>query len=292
MTAIRVTESTGSLGVLQVADGSGGFVSGSIVAGSNITVTENGSGSFTIASTGGGSTIGDAEDGDYADGLYTDFTTSTNIGTAVDRFNEVLKALAPTPAPSLDDIDVNQDGTDASLSFGSSNDQSSASPAYASVSTTAGHAAVDVNGVYQTTTTGNHLRASIFDGTTDIIGELNEDVSDNTYSNGRINYPVNSFGDADTGVLKLEVNGSVVHEIDLTVGTVGSGGSGAGTDNEVNGSGSGFINLSAATTGTFENGNSFSSFKHRTGQYKVATGDQRRGWNLSLIHISEPTRPY
>ena len=52
MTAIRVTESTGSLGVLQISDGTGGFVSGTIVAGSNITVTENGSGSFTIASTG------------------------------------------------------------------------------------------------------------------------------------------------------------------------------------------------------------------------------------------------
>ena len=78
-------------------------------------------------------TIGAAEDGNYADGLYTDFTTKTTVGTAVDRFNEVLKALAPPPAPSLDDVDLLIDGTDVSLSFGSSNDQSSASPAYASV---------------------------------------------------------------------------------------------------------------------------------------------------------------
>ena len=153
MTAIRVIESTGSLGVIQVSDGTGGFRSGSISAGSNISITDNSSGSFTIASTGGGSTIGSPEDGDYTDGLYTDFTSSTNIGTAVDRFNEVLKALAPTPAPGLDDIDVNQDGTDVSLSFGSSNDQGSASPAYVSVSTTAGHSAVDVNESYATTTT-------------------------------------------------------------------------------------------------------------------------------------------
>ena len=38
---------------------------------------------------GSGGTIGAAEDGDYTDGLYTDFTTSTPVGTPIDRFNEV-----------------------------------------------------------------------------------------------------------------------------------------------------------------------------------------------------------
>ena len=42
---------------------------------------------------GGGSLIGAAEDGSYADGLFTDFASSTPIGTAIDRFNEVLKFL-------------------------------------------------------------------------------------------------------------------------------------------------------------------------------------------------------
>ena len=93
MSAIRVVESSGSIGSLQVADGSGGFLSGSLIAGSNISIADNGSGNFTIASTGGGSTIGDAEDGDYTDGLFVDFATTTPIGTAVDRFNEIFKSL-------------------------------------------------------------------------------------------------------------------------------------------------------------------------------------------------------
>ena len=255
-----------------------------LIAGSNMTLTTGSNGAVTVAST-AGSSIGDAEDGDYSDGLYTDFTTDTNIGTAVDRFNEVLKALAPAPAPALDDIDVNSDGTDVELSFGSSNDQSSASPAYASVSTAAGFSAVDVNETYQTATAGNNLRAAVFDGTTNIIGELNEDVAQNI--NGTTeNHPANSFGDADDGVLQLEVNGSLAHEIDLTVNGIGVGGSGVGTGNHVNGNGSGFINFSAATTGTFENGNEFASFKHRTGQFKVHTADQRNGWNYArVLHV-------
>jgi len=48
------------------------------------------SGSLTIA-------IGPAEDGNYNDGIFTDFTESTPIGTAIDRFNEMLLLLAPAP---------------------------------------------------------------------------------------------------------------------------------------------------------------------------------------------------
>ena len=130
MTALRVNESSGSVGSLQIADGFGGFLSGSLTAGPNITIANNGSGSFAItASLSAGSAIGAAEDGDYTDGLFTDFAIDTTIGTAVDRFNEVLKALAPAPAPSLEDIDSSQTGTNLFLSFGTSNDQSSATPA-------------------------------------------------------------------------------------------------------------------------------------------------------------------
>lgn len=125
-----------------------------LIAGSNVTITTGSNGSITITATGGGSitansgsvsvssvstlaasdgfilndegsgraaltaSIGIAEDGDYTDGLYTDFTPSTRLGVAIDRFNEILKLLAPTPAPDLDDIDANVDGVDANLSFG------------------------------------------------------------------------------------------------------------------------------------------------------------------------------
>ena len=139
MTALRVNESSGSVGSMQVADGFGGFLSGSLTAGPNITISNNGSGSFAItASLDAGTQIGAAEDADYTDGLFEDFTSSTPIGTAVDRINEVLKALAPSPAPSLDDINSQQTGTNLFLSFGSSNDRSSATPAYINVADRAG----------------------------------------------------------------------------------------------------------------------------------------------------------
>ena len=55
----------------------------------------------TITSISGSTVIGPAEDGSYTDGIFTDFTESTRIGVAVDRFNEMFKLLAPTP-PSGD----------------------------------------------------------------------------------------------------------------------------------------------------------------------------------------------
>ena len=80
-----------------------------------------------------GGTIGAAEDGTYNDGLFTDFTNSTTIGVAVDRFNELFKSLVPPPAPAVSRIDASQDGTDAYLSFGTSNDMSSDLVPYFSV---------------------------------------------------------------------------------------------------------------------------------------------------------------
>ena len=76
-------------------------------------VTDDGGGQVTIQPV-----IGAAEDGTYTDGLFTDFIYTTPIGTAVDKINEVLKALSPTPAPDLDDINSLDTGLSASLSFG------------------------------------------------------------------------------------------------------------------------------------------------------------------------------
>ena len=47
-------------------------------------------------------TIGDAEDGDYTDGIFKDFNNNTPVGTAVDRFNEMLLLLAPSPPKNWD----------------------------------------------------------------------------------------------------------------------------------------------------------------------------------------------
>ena len=320
MTAVRVINSSGSLGDLQIADGSGGFQTGSLVAGSNISITHAPSGTFTIASTGGGGSvtvgqaggasvspvstmvftgsvvtndggaqvtiqpvIGAAEDGTYADGLFTDFVYTTPIGTAVDKINEVLKALSPAPAPDLDDINSVNTGVSASLSFGSS----SSLGGYTSVGAGAGvGSAVDVNDLYTVVTSSNNIRTSVFALNTALTGVLNADSPPSNYSNGTTNYTTSSFGNAEIGVLRLMVNGANAKEIDLTVGSIGAGSPGSGTGRYVNSNGSGFINFSQTGSAIFENGNSLAAFQHRTGRYVVATSDQRNGWNYArVLHV-------
>lgn len=286
----NVTITTGSSGAVTIASTGGGgsltaaqsggssFASTSTMNFSGSTVVDNGGGAVTITPV-----IGAAEDGTYTDGLFTDFGYTTLIGTAIDRFNEVLKALAPTPAPDLDDIDCNNSsGTTALLSFGSANDQSSESPAYVSSATAAGFSAVDVNGSYAAATSGNNIRKGVYDGTEVISGDLNEDIAQNL-NGSEINFVANSFGNADAGTLKLEVNGSVVHSLDLTAAASGTGVPGSGTGTQVNGNSSGFINLSQTGSATLSNGDDFPSFQHRTGKYQVGTANQRNGWNYARV---------
>lgn len=256
-----------------------------LVAGSNISITTQSNGSVLI--TGSGGEIGPAEDGSYLDGLFTDFTNSTAIGVAVDRFNEVLKSLAPSTAPDLDDIDSKNTGTSVLLSFGSSNDQSSESPAYISVGSSAGiGSAVDVNGTYTVVTSSNNIRLGAFNGNTHVSGTLNADVEANSQGNNIQNFPAFSFGNGETGVLRLNVNGTTIKEIDFTSALIGGDTSGIGTGSHLDSNGSGFNFFSTATTGTFSNGNEFASFKHRTGQFVVAAGSQRRGWNYArVLHV-------
>lgn len=278
-----VTQSNGSV----VINSSGGGGSITATSGSssveNITeiifddglfVVDNGDNTVTITST-----IGEAEDGTYADGLYTDFTPNTSIGIAIDRFNEILKLLAPAPAPTLDDLSVDVDGIDTYLSFGSSNNLEGEATPYYSVGTTAGFSAVDVNGSYATLSSGNNLRAATFAGNRSITGFLNDDVQ----ADGS-NYPDNSFGNADEGELKLEVNGVIVHVVDLSSFT-GTGDPGSGTATSLT-NGSGFNYLSIAGAGTLANGTSFPNFKHRTGKYIVDPVHQRNGWNYcKVLHV-------
>lgn len=218
-----------------------------------------------------GINIGQAEDGTYADGLFTDFTSSTMLGVAVDRFNEVLKALAPAPAPTLDQLDIDSaTGQNAFLSFGPSNNLNNTSPAYITVSNKAGLTAKDVNDEY----TSNDNRLGVFNTFAVKSGTLNEDVSNDTYTNNVINYPDNSFGEADIDTLCLVHNGvKTLHTTDLS--SFGSGQS-------FNANNSGFT-LSAATPGVFSSGTTFPTFKYRTGTWQIGVQDQINGMNYIQI---------
>ena len=225
---------------------------------------------------GSGGTIGDPEDSGspngYADGLFTDFTTSTPIGTPIDRFNEVLKILAPSPAPVLSRIDyTNTAGSAAKLSFDASNQITG----YANSSTNAGFSTVLEDGVYESATSGNNERLGVYNGAQDIEGVLNFNVAASS-TNGNVAYAADSFGNAETGSLKLELNGTVIHTVNLA--SFNSGNS------YLNSTGSGFTSLSATGSTLDGNGANWGSiFKYRTSQYKIDTLDQRAGWNYARI---------
>jgi len=227
-----------------------------------------------ILTSSSGGTIGPAEDGSYADGLFVDFTTSTPIGTPIDRFNEILKALAPSPSPTLDDIGSSNYGATAKLSFGASQGIAN----YSNSNTEAGFTAVDINGSYSTSTSGDNLRRGIFNGSATIAGNLNDDViADGT------NYPADSFGDANQGTLVLEVNGAEVHAIDLTDSSVGTGVPGSGTGTDLDANNSGFVNFSQTGSAAFTDGTELDIFQHRTGRYSIDPTSQRDGWNYARV---------
>lgn len=238
----------------------------------------------------GGINIGSAEDGSYTDGLFIDFTDNTPVGTAVDRFNEVLKGLAPRQAPELQEFSVETPSPEALstyLSFGSSNDQS---PAYTSVPALEGYPLIDVNGLYQatasqTTNSKLHHKLGVFRKTTNIEGVLNELQDSDIYTNSIVNYPENSFSSADEGELKLFLNGNEIHSIDLTT-SVGTGDPGSGTGSHLNSNGSGFKSLSNSAPGKFASEQEFSTFTHRTGDWIVHQADQVNGFNyVQVKHI-------
>lgn len=200
--------------------------------------------------------IGLSEDASYQDGLFTDFTPDTTIGVAVDRFNEVLKSLAPQPAPNLTSASFTSSGVSGKLSFGVSNPITN----YTNVP------GADINDLYSVG--GN--RKGIFNSTTTITGTLADNVTPN-FTNSRP-YPNYSFGDGDKGTLHLIVNGVTVHSVDLTTFSSGSSMT----------SGSGFT-LSAANSVKFANGDDFNIFKYRTGTWSVDPTAQRKGYNTVQI---------
>ena len=221
---------------------------GQIITESEIT---GGTGSTNVAGV-----IGPAEDGTYADGLFTDFIPTTPTGTAVDRFNEVLKALAPSPAPSLDSIQVSGSYNSAKLSFGVSKPISG----YTNVTAAAGGSVVDVNGSY--VVGGNRIGVV----SAAITGPLNSAVSATTA------YPAGAFGDADQGKLELYINGVWNYNIQL------SGTTGATTN--------GRFNLSALSAVTFENGAPLNLFKYRIGTFTIPTPPMSLGFNyMRILHV-------
>jgi hypothetical protein len=244
--------------------------------------------------------IGDPEDGSYADGLFTDFATSTPVGTAVDRFNEVLKILAPSPAPNLKSMKADEtNGVAAKLSFDDNNTITGYTFVASEFYTRTGDAIglifnnVQQNAVYQADTSaektdaktygnGIHFKLGVYNNE-EITGSLNHNVGPSV-TNGQIAYASGAFGNAETGSLTLKLNGATLHTVDLATIT-GSGNPATGSDSYLNSSGSGFVLMSTTASSYDGNASEWHIFKHRTAGFKVSINDQVKGYNnLDILH--------
>src|SRR4030067_1473810 len=130
------------------------------------------------AAPSGSTTIGQAEDGTYTDGLFTDFVPSTPIGTAVDRFNEILKSLVPPPAPDLSSMSTADTGVSGRLSFGTSN----------AIFGYTNHPILNINGLLSLSSTEL--------GTINASNVMNGVLANNISADPQDAYPANAFGNA------------------------------------------------------------------------------------------------
>lgn len=258
-------------GQINIADTDGYFASGSVEGAlKELSIGMSSSISGLVVK------IGAAEEGSYTDGLFNDFTPNTRLGVAIDRINEVLGSLAPSAAPNFSTIGYNTNlGVAGKVSFGASNPIAT----YVNVGSIGGGTTLDKNDTFDSMG-GISLRKGIYAASPTIVrdGYLASDVSISS-SLPTASYPARSFGDGDRGLLQLWLNNVKIHEIDLS--SFGSG-------STLNGSGSGFTSLSAATPVKFSNGSNFDTFKYRTGLWTLGAAQSlNNGWNfLRVIHTN------
>lgn len=182
--------------------------------------------------------LGVAEDNDdptnitenptYQDGLFA-FDTQTTVGVAIDRINEVLAKIAPSPAPSLQSLNSNTSGQSQYLADG----ETSVEPTLLQTSTTDSRSlpAVSLNKeqfdiISDGSVGGNkYRRLGVLSAKSSITLYLNGTVSAN-YQQAELNYPnfaydttkTYSFDVNQDGIIEdvLDQNGGIVtKELDL-----------------------------------------------------------------------------
>lgn len=206
-----------------------------------------------------GGTIGVAEDGSYADGILDDLTSSTPIGTAVDRFNEVIKNLAPQQPPAVSSLTSDSTGVTVKLSWGDSNNNIM----YNLVDNSTLNPDVDVNEVMYAT------------GSTR-LGLLNDDLM--VIINGDVpasdtgSYIANAFSNASTGYLKLFLNDDEIDSLDLDSASTGA----TVGDN-------GIISVSAVKNVLTAENKPFKNYTYRTASFTVLKENFEDGYNYIKV---------
>lgn len=230
-------------------------------------------------------TIGPAEDGNYTDGVFTDFIPSTPIGTAVDRFNEFLMNLVPSSGPTLSSWISYGSFVNGGLSFDDSTSgglTTATSSPYGSVSS--GETFSNLDSYYRLGITSKNIQP--ITGTqfySDISGILNINVAQDLQVPFP-SYATYSFGFADSGTISLFLNGFTISQFGLTGGSIDTTSGGATSG----------ISVSSPTASRFFNGNYYENYQNRTATYliKSDSGDIVDGYNYFIIQHETNTNNY
>lgn len=216
---------------------------------------------------------------DYSDGLFSSWNQTTELSTAIDKFNEVLKGLAPQPAPTLSNLETNTySSLDAfaetmKLSFTSTATVSGYTNVTASLADLPN---VDTLGGSFTVTNGDSglekIRLGVFATKQNIVLKLNKSTTADS-ANGNTNYGTGSFNTSDDiypELYELFLNGVLVGSLSLASSAAGS---------------NTYFNISAKSDGKFTtSGQVFSLFKHRTGTATLPnTATWRNGHNYLVV---------
>jgi len=229
----------------------------------------------------GTTNIGVSEPGGmgYTQGLYQDLTTSTPVGTVVDRFNELLKYLTPPSAPNLSSWSVGSQSQFISgkISFSGAGGFTPGTSSIWNPTATGGFFGTPSNTYALGIRSGKLQQLTGAQYYQDIFGTLNSGVP----IQGSVPTPAyvaNSFGNGTTGSLHLYLNTTTISSINL--GATGY----HAIDTTLSGATSGF-QLTAATTSKYELGYEFDFWWNRRGTYRIKRDNSGFVDGLNYVQI-------
>jgi hypothetical protein len=208
--------------------------------------------------------------GDYSSGLFPWLANVTLLADAEQSVNNVLAALAPSPAPVYSAFSITQTGVTGKLSYGASNPLGGVTSVSGIGSASPVSTAVDTDGSF----TASGMRKGIFGtSTTTWTGILNSQVPAGSGSPNPA-YPQYAFScdSGNQGTVQIFVNDDTTPKHTVNLDTFSSG-------NSVNANGTGLTSVSALTSVLFPNGTEFTLFKYRTANLAINVNDCRDGWN-------------
>lgn len=229
-------------------------------------------------------TMGEAEDGQWDDGIFA-FTTETNVGTAIDKINELLKGLAPKVPSDLTNLSTTTPATDVRFA-----DE-------ITMEALSGRSKVLQLGSYTADPSTNFQRLGAYNSKEEISSitlTLNGDKPEDSQANpARTNLAADAFrvvaGKEST--FKVYVNDQTTPKYKITVSQQGGVQDVAFLDNDgvalVEDITS--ISLTQVENGTFlSTGEEFALFQHRTGTVTIANNHFVDGFNyIKVTHQIE-----